>query len=94
MNLLTLTVFNKFLIISIILSIIKAFITKTIVNNFKELIFMISKNYIDNIPEPKSKILHNSYEKNLTNLSCDNCSEGQFNNLVLNSNLGDSNMIK
>lgn len=55
---------------------------------------MISKNYIDNIPEPKSNILHNSYEKTLTNLSSDNCSAGQFNNLVLNSNLDDSNMIK
>ena len=55
---------------------------------------MISKNYIDNIPEPKSNILHNSYDKTMTNLSSDNCSAGQFNNLVLNSNLDDSNMIK
>lgn len=55
---------------------------------------MISKNYFDNVPEPKSNILHNSYEKNLTSLSSDNCSEGQFNNLIFNSNLDDSNMIK
>lgn len=55
---------------------------------------MISKNYIDHIPEPKSNILHNSYEKNLTSLSSDNCSEGQFSNLILNSNLNDSNLIK
>ncbi|WP_055185344.1 hypothetical protein, partial [Clostridium paraputrificum] len=91
---LTLKVFNKFVIIFIIFSIIKAFITKTIVNNFEELIFMISKNYLDNIPEPTSNILHNSYEKNLTDLSSTKCSEGQFNNLVFNSNLDDSNIIK
>ena len=42
---------------------------------------MISKNYLDNIPEPTSNILHNSYEKNLTDLSSTKCSEGQFNNV-------------
>lgn len=55
---------------------------------------MISKNYIDNIPEPTSNILHDSTKKNLTNLSSDNCSYGEFNNLILNSNLDNSNMIK
>ena len=44
---------------------------------------MISKNYFDNVPEPKSNILHNSYEKNLTSLSSDNCSEGHYINFNL-----------
>lgn len=55
---------------------------------------MISKNYIDNIPEPTSSILHNSTEKNLSDLSSDYYSYGQFNNLILNSNLDNSNIIK
>lgn len=55
---------------------------------------MIRKNYFNNVPESKSNILHNSYERSLINLSSDNCSEGQFSNLVFNSNLDDSNMIK
>ena len=55
---------------------------------------MINKNYIDNIPEPTSNILHDSTKKNLTSLSSDNCSYGEFNNLILNSNLDNSNMIK
>lgn len=55
---------------------------------------MISKNFLDSVPEPNLNILHNSYEKNLTNLSPDHCSETQFSNLLFNSNLDDSNIIK
>lgn len=55
---------------------------------------MINKTYIDNMPDPKSNILHDSTQHNLTNLSSETCSPGQFNNLILNSNLDDSNVIK
>lgn len=55
---------------------------------------MISKNYINSIPEPESNIIHDSNQNNLTDLSSDNCFYEQFNNLVLNSNLDNSNMIK
>ena len=55
---------------------------------------MLNKNYINNIPEPQSNILHDSSEKNITSLSYDNFFYGQFNNLVLNSNLDNSNIIK
>lgn len=55
---------------------------------------MIDKNYLYNIPEPTSNILHNSYKRNLTDLSPTMCYESQFNNLILNSNLDDSNIIK
>lgn len=55
---------------------------------------MINKMYIDNIPEPKTNILHDSNVHNLSSLSSSYCSENQFNNLVLNSNLEDSNLIK
>ena len=55
---------------------------------------MIDKSYIDNMPDPKSNILHDSTQHNLTNLSSETCSPGQFNNLILNSNLDDSNVIK
>lgn len=55
---------------------------------------MINKTYIDNIPEPKTNILHDTSAHNLTNLSSSYCSENQFNNLVLNSNLDNSNIIK
>jgi len=55
---------------------------------------MIDKCYIDNIPDPQSNILHDSSQHNLTNLSSDTCSQNQFNNLILNSNLDDSNIIK
>lgn len=55
---------------------------------------LLGKNYIDNIPEPKSNILHDSYKKNLTILSYDNCSQIEFSNLLFNSNLNDPNIIK
>lgn len=55
---------------------------------------MIDKSYIDNMPDPKSNILHDSAQHNLSSLSSDTCSQGQFNNLILNSNLDNSNVIK
>ena len=55
---------------------------------------MLNNDYIDNIPEPKSNILHEPYYVNLTNLSFDSCSQYQFSNLIFNSNLDDSNIIK
>ena len=55
---------------------------------------MVDKSYIDNIPDPKSNILHDLTQHNLTNLSSDICSQGQFNNLILNSNLDNSQIIK
>ncbi len=55
---------------------------------------MLNNNYINNIPEPKSNILHEPYHINLTHLSSYNCSQYQFNNLIFNSNLDNSNIIK
>lgn len=57
-------------------------------------IFLINKSYIDNMPDPKSNILHDSVQHNLTNLSSEICSQGQINNLILNSNLDNLNVIK
>lgn len=55
---------------------------------------MINKNYINNIVEPKTNILHSSTPHNLTNLLYNTYSENEFNNLVLNSNLDNYNTIK
>lgn len=55
---------------------------------------MINKMYIDNMPEPKTNILHDNSSHNLSSLSSSYCSENQFNNLILNSNLDDANLIK
>ena len=55
---------------------------------------MISKNYLENIPAPKTNTLHDSKEHNLTNLLYNNHTLSEVNNLILNSNLEDSNIIK
>lgn len=55
---------------------------------------MIDKNYLQNIPDPKINILHNSIEHNLTSLSYNTHTLNEVNNLILNSNLDDSNVIK
>lgn len=55
---------------------------------------MISKDYLDNIPTPTTNILHNNDDRNLTDLSSNIYYPGQFNNLVYNSNLDNSDIIK
>lgn len=55
---------------------------------------MIDRNYLGNIPDPKTNILHDSTEHNLTSLSYNNHTLNEVNNLILNSNLEDSNVIK
>lgn len=55
---------------------------------------MINKEYLKNIPEPKTNILHNYTHDKLTNPATDLYSQNEFNNLVLNSNLDEPNIIK
>ena len=55
---------------------------------------MINKSYLENIPDLKTNILHNSKEHNLTNLLYTTHTLSEVNNLILNSNLEDSNIIK
>lgn len=55
---------------------------------------MISKDYLDNIPTPTTNILHDNNNYNLTDLSSNIYSPGEFNNLVYNSNLDNSDIIK
>lgn len=55
---------------------------------------MINRNYINNIPDPKTNILHSSTHHDSTNFPFNTYSENEFNNLVLNSNLDNYNTIK
>lgn len=55
---------------------------------------MISKDYLVNIPTPKTNTLHDSNTSNLTDISSNMYSPGEFSNLVYNSNLENSNIIK
>jgi len=55
---------------------------------------MINTDYLKNIPDPKRNILHEISDKNLTNISPNSCSENEFSNLLLNSNLEQSDLIK
>lgn len=55
---------------------------------------MIDKNYLQNMPTPQSNILHDSIKHNLTNLSYNTHTLNEVNNLILNSNLEDSNVVK
>lgn len=55
---------------------------------------MVDKNYLSNIPVPTSNILHDSTEHNLSNLSYNTYSQYEVNNLIFNSNLENSNIIK
>lgn len=55
---------------------------------------MINKDYINNVPDPKTNILHSSTHHDSTNFLFNTYSENEFNNLVLNSNLDNYNTIK
>ena len=50
---------------------------------------MIDKNYIRTTLDPKTNILHNVIDYDLTALLSNPYSENEFNNLILNCNLDD-----
>lgn len=55
---------------------------------------MINSDYLKNIPDPKKNVLHEISNQNLTTLSFNPRSENEFSNLLLNSNLEQSGVIK
>ena len=55
---------------------------------------MINKDYLNNIPIPTTNTLHNFTAHDLTADSSNIHSLSEFNNLVYNSNLENSNTIK
>lgn len=55
---------------------------------------MIDKLFLKNMPNPKSNILHSSKDYNLTDLFYNTNTLSEVNNLILNSNLENSNIIK
>ena len=55
---------------------------------------MIDRNYINNILDSTTNMLHNSAESNLTSILSNSYSENEFNNLVINSNLDNYVIIK
>jgi len=55
---------------------------------------MIDKNYIKTILDPKTNMLHNVIDYDLTALLSNPYSENKFDNLILNSNLDDYRIIK
>lgn len=55
---------------------------------------MINKDYLNNIPVPTTNTLHNFSAHSLTDTSTNVHSLSEFDNLVYNSNLENSNTIK
>jgi hypothetical protein len=55
---------------------------------------MIDRSYFNTIQDTNINILHNSNNDNLTNILSNSYSKSEFNNLILNSNLDNSNIIK
>ena len=55
---------------------------------------MIIENYINNIPNSTTNILHNSIEYALTKLLYNPYSQNEFDNTILNPNLSNHSIIK
>lgn len=55
---------------------------------------MLNEQYFKNMPSPDKNILHEYTAQNLSNFSISSCNSNEFNNLLFNSNLEKSNMIK